>query len=128
LILLDILMPDMDGYEVCRRLKSDDILRNIPVIFLSALTELEDKVRGLRGGATISSSRKFFLKRRRWIDWVDRALRARLRGRAALQSRFAALNVLWKIARGAVDPPRRAAGDSEILFEKCSTVFIAQTA
>ena len=50
LILLDILMPDMNGYEVCQRLKEDAALKDVPVIFLSALTEMEDKVRGLRGG------------------------------------------------------------------------------
>ncbi len=50
LILLDILMPEMDGYEVGMRLKEDNALKDVPVIFLSALTELEDKVRGLRGG------------------------------------------------------------------------------
>ncbi|HIK56867.1 MAG TPA: response regulator [Synechococcales cyanobacterium M55_K2018_004] len=43
IILLDIRMPQMDGYEVCRLLKSDPATRYIPVIFLSALTEIEDK-------------------------------------------------------------------------------------
>jgi putative two-component system response regulator len=47
LILLDIMMPEMDGYEVCRRLKQDDKLREIPVVFLSALDETLDKVRAL---------------------------------------------------------------------------------
>jgi PAS domain S-box-containing protein len=50
LILLDIMMPDMDGYEVCRRLKEDERTRNIPIIFLSALTEAEDKVKGFACG------------------------------------------------------------------------------
>ena len=50
LILLDILMPDMNGYDVCKKLGDDEALADIPVIFLSALTETEDKVRGLRGG------------------------------------------------------------------------------
>jgi two-component system sensor histidine kinase/response regulator len=50
LILLDINMPEMDGYEVCARLKSDDKLAQIPVIFLSALNETEDKVKALRCG------------------------------------------------------------------------------
>ena len=50
LILLDIMMPEMDGYEVCRRLKQDDKLREIPVIFLSALGETLDKVRAFDVG------------------------------------------------------------------------------
>ena len=44
LILLDILMPDTDGYEVCRQLQADACLREIPVIFISALNEVFDKV------------------------------------------------------------------------------------
>ena len=50
LILLDIMMPEMDGYEVCRRLKADAELRGIPVIFLSALGETEDKVKAFAAG------------------------------------------------------------------------------
>ncbi len=52
IVLLDINMPDMDGYEVCRRIKADDYLKTIPVIFISALDEVIDKVRAFRvGGA-----------------------------------------------------------------------------
>jgi putative two-component system response regulator len=50
LILLDIMMPEMDGYEVCRCLKRDEKLREIPVIFLSALGETLDKVRAFDVG------------------------------------------------------------------------------
>lgn len=50
LILLDITMPDMDGYEVCTRLKADPKLAHIPVIFLSALTETLDKVKAFSAG------------------------------------------------------------------------------
>lgn len=51
LILLDIMMPGIDGYEVCRQLKSDTATVDIPVIFLSALGETEDKVKGFHLGA-----------------------------------------------------------------------------
>lgn len=51
LILLDIMMPGIDGFEVCRRLKADPATEKIPVIFLSALDETGDKVRGLELGA-----------------------------------------------------------------------------
>ena len=50
LILLDINMPEMDGYEVCQRLKADDGLRDIPVIFISALSETMDKVKAFSVG------------------------------------------------------------------------------
>jgi len=51
LILLDILMPEMDGYEVCRRLKADPDTRDIPVIFLTSQTEAEDETKGFEVGA-----------------------------------------------------------------------------
>ncbi|MBA5688637.1 hybrid sensor histidine kinase/response regulator [Rugamonas apoptosis] len=50
LILLDIRMPGMDGYEVCRLLKDDARLRDVPVIFLSAFTDTDDKLRGFAVG------------------------------------------------------------------------------
>jgi two-component system, sensor histidine kinase and response regulator len=50
LILLDINMPEMNGFEVCERLKADQKLAFIPVIFLSALNETDDKVRAFRAG------------------------------------------------------------------------------
>src|SRR5246127_1296486 len=51
LILLDIMMPGMDGYEVCQRLKSDPATREIPVIFLTGQTEVEDETKGFDVGA-----------------------------------------------------------------------------
>jgi len=51
LVLLDVMMPEMDGYEVCARLKSDPDTREIPVIFLTGQTEVEDETRGFDVGA-----------------------------------------------------------------------------
>ncbi len=51
LILLDIMMPEMDGYEVCRQLKGNPGTMNIPVIFLTARAEMEDEKKGLELGA-----------------------------------------------------------------------------
>ncbi|MDB9511413.1 EAL domain-containing protein [Kamptonema animale CS-326] len=59
LILLDIKLPDLDGYEVCRQLKSDDRTANIPVIFLSALNENSNKVQGLTAGGVDYISKPF---------------------------------------------------------------------
>jgi len=51
LILLDIMMPEIDGYETCRILKENDSTKNIPVIFVTAKTENSDKIKGLNLGA-----------------------------------------------------------------------------
>lgn len=59
LILLDIKMPGMDGYETISALKADPRTRDIPVIFLSALNQIEDKVRGFSGGAVDYISKPF---------------------------------------------------------------------
>ena len=50
LILLDIMMPGMDGYEVCRRFKSQEVTCDIPIIFLSALNDTFDKVKAFEIG------------------------------------------------------------------------------
>lgn len=51
LVLLDVMLPDMNGYDVCLRIKSDHAIADIPVIFLSARGDVYDKVRGLSSGA-----------------------------------------------------------------------------
>lgn len=50
-VLLDIMMPDMDGFEVCERLKSDPATSHIPVVMVTALGDVADRVRGLQAGA-----------------------------------------------------------------------------
>ncbi len=51
LILLDVMMPGIDGFETCRRLKADANAKDIPVIFMTALSDIEHKVKGLQIGA-----------------------------------------------------------------------------
>jgi DNA-binding response OmpR family regulator len=51
LILLDIMMPGIDGFETCRRFKADKDLQDIPIIFMTALTDAVDKVKGFAAGA-----------------------------------------------------------------------------
>jgi diguanylate cyclase (GGDEF)-like protein len=62
LILLDIKMPNIDGYEVCQRLKANEYTREIPVIFLSALDEVLDKVRAFTVGGVDYISKPFQLE------------------------------------------------------------------
>jgi DNA-binding response OmpR family regulator len=59
LILLDIDMPEMNGYEVCERLKSSALLSGIPVIFISALNATQDKIKGFRSGGADYVSKPF---------------------------------------------------------------------
>jgi two-component system cell cycle response regulator len=51
LVLLDVMMPDMDGFEVCRRLKSGQLTHHIPVVMVTALDQPSDRVKGLEAGA-----------------------------------------------------------------------------
>ncbi|MBE9180197.1 hybrid sensor histidine kinase/response regulator [Oculatella sp. LEGE 06141] len=51
LVLLDVMMPGIDGFETCRRLKANSDTREIPVVFMTALSDVTDKVRGLKLGA-----------------------------------------------------------------------------
>ncbi len=59
LILLDIMMPEVDGYEVCRQLKANRYTRDIPVLFITAMSETEDEVKGFALGAADYISKPF---------------------------------------------------------------------
>lgn len=59
LVLLDVMMPGMNGYEVCRIIKGDDSLRHIPVIMITALTSREDRIKGIEAGAEDFISKPF---------------------------------------------------------------------
>jgi phosphoserine phosphatase RsbU/P len=96
LILLDVMMPEMDGYEVCSRLKADPTTREIPIIFLTSQTSAEDETRGFEVGA---------------VDYVHKpfspaVVRARVRShillreaRAQLAQQLLALNTELEMAR-----------------------------
>jgi diguanylate cyclase (GGDEF)-like protein len=75
LILLDLLMPEMDGFEVCRRLKDAPDIRRIPVIFLTARSQVADRVQGLSLGAVDFVAKPFDL--RELVARVEAALRTK---------------------------------------------------
>jgi len=62
LILLDIMMPEMDGLEVCKRLKDSIETKDIPVIFITAKTEVEDIIKGFERGAVVYVTKPFNAK------------------------------------------------------------------
>jgi putative two-component system response regulator len=78
LILLDIRMPEMDGFEVCRRMKEDTHLRDIPVIFISALTETDEKVKAFHSGGVDYVTKPF------QIEEIEARVATHLRLRNAL--------------------------------------------
>ncbi len=59
LVLLDIMMPEMDGYSICKKLKEDEITRHIPVIIITSLTSKEEKIIALKAGADDFVSKPF---------------------------------------------------------------------
>ncbi len=62
IILLDVRLPDMDGFEICRRLKQDEALCNIPVLFTTGITELDGKLEGFQAGGADYITKPFQLE------------------------------------------------------------------
>ena len=62
LIILDILMPGMDGLEACRELRCDPILKSVPILFLTALGRVEDRIEGFEAGADDYLSKPFDIR------------------------------------------------------------------
>jgi len=98
LILLDVMMPVMDGYEVCRTLKKDENLRAVPVIFITALNRPEDESAGLELGAADYITKPFnpYLVQLRIRNHLDFKLqRDLLKARTVeLEKAFAKIKVL----------------------------------
>jgi len=90
LILLDVMMPDMGGFEVCRQLKSDPRTKDIPVVFLSALEEVENKTKGFEVGGVDYITKPFQgeeVQARVKTHIENQELHRRLAARAALRRR-----------------------------------------
>lgn len=94
LVLLDIKMPGMDGFEVCRQLKAEENLRDIPVIFISALQDTEDKLRAFQAGGVDYVTKPF------QIEEVQARVQTHLqlrRQRIQLQENFQQLQSLERM-------------------------------
>jgi len=104
LVLLDVMMPDMDGFEVCRRLKSNPATHHIPVVMVTALDQPSDRVRGLEAGAD-----DFLTK-----PIPELALIARVRSLARLKlvTDELRMRVLTSHEIGIESPEREAVADS----------------
>ncbi len=103
LVLLDIMMPGMDGYETCRKLKEDPDTRESAVIFLSALDDTKDKVRGLEQGAVDFITKPF--QGEEVLARVDTHLTIQ-RLKAGLQARNDALEHELKVAQDVLKDAR----------------------
>ncbi|ADE36345.1 response regulator [Methanohalophilus mahii] len=62
LILLDVMMPDMDGFEICKQLKKDELYNHIPIIMLTAKGEVDDRIEGIETGADDYITKPFNLR------------------------------------------------------------------
>jgi DNA-binding response OmpR family regulator len=101
LILLDVNMPEMNGYEVCERLKSSASLSGIPVIFISALNATEDKIKGFRSGGVDYISKPFqFEEVHARVETQVKLRRAQRAEHELLEKTLAgAVDTLWELVQ-----------------------------
>nr|WP_242477096.1 response regulator [Halochromatium glycolicum] len=90
MILLDIMMPEMDGFEVCEQLKADLTTRHIPVIFITAKIGIEDEIKGLELGA---------------VDYIAKPISPRSCRRGPAPSWHCMIRTAFSTARCASRPP-----------------------
>ena len=128
LVLLDIVMPDLDGYEVCRRLRASEPTREVPVMFLSALEDVNDKTRGFEVGGNDYLTKPFevlevkarvrsLLKAKLYADAVREAMARDLRIAREIQMGIlpadlgAATKGTGLEVRAVIEPAREVGGD-----------------
>lgn len=122
LILLDIKMPDMDGYETITRLKADPDTADIPVIFISALNQIEDKVKGFRAGAVDYVSKPF--QKEEVIARVGTHLKLRAAQKAVEEERQKSERLLLNILPSAVAEQLKVSGTcAPQLFPEVTFLF-----
>ncbi|HET7220354.1 MAG TPA: fused response regulator/phosphatase [Vicinamibacterales bacterium] len=131
LILLDIVMPDIDGYEICRRLRAAETTRELPIMFLSSLEDVKDKAHGFEVGGNDYLTKPFeilevkarvrsLLKAKSYADAVKAAAERDLRIAREIQTGLLPANIAAQIAGTGLDvgavlePARQVGGD---LFE-----------
>jgi phosphoserine phosphatase RsbU/P len=128
LVLLDILMPGMDGYEVCRRLRQMPETAEVPIMFLSSLEEVQNKTRGFEAGANDYLTKPFemlevkarvrsLLKAKAYSDAVKEQIASELRVAREIQMgmlphNFAEVEQAYGVEFGAaLEPAREVGGD-----------------
>ena len=128
LVLLDIMMPGLDGYEVCRRLRQMPETAEVPIMFLSSLEEVQNKTRGFEAGANDYLTKPFemlevkarvrsLLKAKAYSDAVKEQIASELRVAREIQMGmlphdFAAIEQAYGVEFGAVlEPAREVGGD-----------------
>jgi sigma-B regulation protein RsbU (phosphoserine phosphatase) len=139
-ILLDIMMPDLNGYEVCKKIKSEEELKEIPILFISALNDIEDKTKGFEVGgvdyitkpahskeiiARIKTHSKLYRIQKdlkEYVNKVDRDLKmAQKFQREMLPTKetFDGLNIKWDF-----QPSFNVSGDIFGIIEKKDETFV----
>src|SRR5881394_2429158 len=128
LVLLDIVMPGIDGYEVCRRFRQAPETAEVPIMFLSSLEEVQNKTRGFEAGANDYLTKPFemlevkarvrsLLKAKAYNDAVKEQMASELRvagdiQRGMLPQDFSELEQAYHVSFGAVlEPAREVGGD-----------------
>ena len=114
LVLLDVMMPDLDGFETCRRLKAMEPCRDIPVIFMTALTDVDSKVKGFAAGGVDYVSKPFQIEE--LIARVRTHLALR-KAQLALQAQKSDLEVEVAARHAAEDSLRESEVRHRRLFE-----------